>query len=76
MSRVATQVVRSIDAYRGSRDRKAAAVVSPGFATIARIAAAISGFSTFAVCSKNARVVGLSATGNVNFGNRASASAS
>src|SRR6185436_18920704 len=58
MSRVATQVVRNIDAYRGSRDKNAAAVVSPGFATIARMAAAISGFSTFAVCSKKARVVG------------------
>src|SRR3954468_15361332 len=37
--RVATQVVRSIDAYRGSRERNAAAVESFGLATIARIAA-------------------------------------
>src|SRR4051812_39484178 len=74
-SRVATHVVRNIDAYRGSLDRNAAAAESFGLATIARIAAAISGFSTFAVCSKNARVVALSATGNENFGRRASASA-
>ena len=70
------EVVRSIEAYRGSRDKKAAAAESLGFATSARIADAISGFSTFAVCSKNAFVVGFSATGNENRARRASASAS
>ena len=41
---------------------------------MARIAAASSGFSTFAVCSKNARVVGFSSTGNEKRASRDSAS--
>src|SRR5690348_4789994 len=62
-SRVATHVVRSIDAYAGLRDSVAAATVSAGFATIARIADAISGAETAAVRSKYERVTSFNATG-------------
>jgi hypothetical protein len=69
-------VVRSIDRYRGSREIVAAADASLGLATIARIAAPISGVSIAAVRVKYAFVTSLSITGICSVATRVSACAS
>ena len=63
-SMVATQVVRSMELYFGSAATTAAAVLSAGLATSARIALPMAGVSVAADCVKNARVTSLICTGN------------